>query len=189
VRYQDAEGLTSLRACDHLYDLAAEVPADQTIVEIGVYRGRSLLALAEGALDGNGALVLGIDPFNLTRPSKPKYSSDETYAVAKANVAASRASARIQLLRDFGVSVAERYSSATEGRVGMIYIDADHRKAPVLADFSAWKSHFAPNAVVAFDDCHDDFPGVVEAVHLLWKKGRITKPSMVTERLAVSRLV
>jgi predicted O-methyltransferase YrrM len=188
VRYTEAEGLSRIEACEVLKGLAFNVPSSQVIVEIGVYRGRSLMALAEGAWEGSGAMVYGIDPWNLPRPSKPKYASDETYEVALNNCHASIANEHITLIRGFSCAVAENWLPE-DGKIGLWYLDADHRKLPVLADFSAWQPHMAPDALVCFDDHHADFPGVIEAVNCLWQKGRITRPQMMTDRLAVSRLL
>lgn len=188
--YETVEGLTTVEACHILFDLAKNVSVEESIIELGVYRGRSLLALAEGAMAGEAPLVFGIDPLNMPRESKPKYASDETYAVLKANIEASPARNMITLIKDYGVSVAARYDTSVTGQVGLIYVDSDHRRLPVLADFAAWAPHLAPGAVVAFDD-HDlrTFPGVVEAVAILFKQGRITEPEMMTHRLAVSRFI
>lgn len=186
MRHTEADGLTTNEACAVLLDLARNVSPEHNIVEVGVFRGKSLLALAEGSLAGNQSPVWGIDPWNLARPSKPKYSSDETYAAALAAVESSEASHLIKLVKNFSASVAGRWDS---GLVGLWYLDADHRKLPVLADFAAWRPHFAPGAVVAFDDCHPDFPGVIEAVNCLWQKKMMTRPQMLTDRLAVATVL
>lgn len=189
--YETVDGLTTTEACHVLFDLAKNVADGESIVEVGVFKGRSLLALAEGAVAGEGQpVVVGVDPWNLPRPSKPKYASDETYQAALDNVAASPAGWLVVLSRSFGVDAAERFDTQNYGEIGLWYLDADHRRLPVLADFAAWAPHFAPGAVVCFDD-HDlrTFPGVVEAVAILVKTGRITEPVMMTDRLAVSRFI
>jgi predicted O-methyltransferase YrrM len=188
VRYTEATGQSSLEACETLKGLASSVPADQVCVELGVYRGRSLMAIAEGAMEGHGARVYGLDPWNLPRPSKARYTSEDSYAAAINNCHASIANEYITLIRGFSCTVAENWLPE-DGKIGLWHHDSDHRKLPVLADFSAWQPHMAPNALVCFDDHHADFPGVIEAVNCLWQKGRITRPQMMTDRLAVSRLL
>jgi hypothetical protein len=188
VRYTEAAGQSSLEACEVLWSLAAAVPAEQVCVELGVYRGRSIMAIAEGAMYGSGARVYGIDPWNLPRPSKARYTSDDSYAAAIENCHASIANEYITLIRGFSCTVAENWLPE-DGRIGLWHHDSDHRKLPVLADFSAWQPHMAPGCVVAWDDHCAEFPGVVEAVNCLWQKGRITRPRMMTDRLAVSSLL
>ena len=185
LRPEDCPGLTTPQAGAILRDLAMNVPGDQAIVEIGVYLGRSLLYLADGAESGNGAAVYGVDPYDLPRPSKPKYSSVETYLAAKHNV---QSWENITLLRAFSISAAKNWEMGYP-KVGLLYIDADHRKLPVLEDFAAWRPHLAPGCAVTFDDCHTDFPGVIEAVNCLWQRRSITRPVMATDRLAVSTLL
>ena len=57
--------LTPLATLEPLYDLAAMVPADEAIVELGTYRGASACWLAAGAQSGLGAHVWTIDPHDL----------------------------------------------------------------------------------------------------------------------------
>lgn len=179
--WSEMDGLTEPEACAHLAALGMQVPHDQAIVEVGVYKGRSLAALATYAT----AQVVGIDPWNLPRKSKAKYSSDETYATAKANLEGYE---NVTLIKQFSVTAAENWL-LTFPRIGLLYIDSDHRYAPVLADFAAWSAHFAPGATVAFDDCHPDFPGVPEAVERLEELGRIRFTRMLTDRLCVAEYV
>lgn len=190
MTWRRCEGLTENIACEWLYRYARCVPAEQAIVEIGVYRGKSLLALAEGSLAGNRAPVWGIDPWNLDRPSKPKYKSDETFRYATRAIAASPAAELVSPVRAFGSAVALTWS-ASPGRppVGLLYVDADHRYEPVLADYRSWAPHLASDAILCWDDYHSDFPGVIQAVNELYALGEISKPRLAPgcSRLAVAR--
>lgn len=187
VKAEDCMGLTSRRAGRYLRGLAKEVPSDQAIVEIGVYTGRSLLYLAEGSLAGNGAKVYGIDPWNLPRASKPKYKDSKTYAYAMNAIQMSDAAHLIVPIRSYGTVIAENWDGP---KVGLVYIDADHRYLPVLEDYYAWKPHLAEGAIIAFDD-YDlaTFPGVVQAVDELAALDEIAKPKIVADRMAVSMWV
>lgn len=186
MRWQDCEGLTEDAACRWLFAAAGATPFDQSIVEIGVYRGKSLLAMAEGSLVGNCADVYGVDPWNLPRPSKAKYSSRETYEYAMGAISTSPAEYLIYPVRAFGAKVASTWRG---NPVGLLYVDADHRHDPVLADYADWKPHLAPGAVLCWDDYHSDFPGVITAVNELHRRGEITKPSLAPgcSRLAVAK--
>lgn len=186
MRALDCEGLMELSAGLALGRLAAKVPADEVCVEIGVYRARSLLFIAEGAAAGCRAEVVGIDPWDLDRPSKAKYKSHETYAYAQAAVAASPAGSLIRLEKNYSLDAAASWAGP---KIGLLHVDSDHRYGPVLADFHAWKKHLAPGARLAWDDYHTDFPGVITAVNQLYKRGEITRPALAEEcsRLAVAR--
>lgn len=190
MTWRDCEGLTEDVACEWLYEAAKHVPAGEAIVEVGVFRGKSLLALAEGSLAGNRALVWGIDPWNLVRPSKPKYRSDETFHYAYRAISTSPAASLITPVKSFGVDVARAWDLFPPSlRVGLLYVDADHRYEPVLEDYRSWKPHLAPNALLCWDDYHSDFPGVIRAVDELYERGEITKPERAPgcSRLAVAR--
>lgn len=175
---EDVEGIYEEAAGRELRRLAARVPIDQAIVEIGVFRGRSLAFLADGA---DGSWVYGVDPWNLPRPSKAKYNSDSTYGYVRDLF---KGFANVTLVRDFSVEAAAKYGGP---KIGLLHIDADHRAAGVRADFGAWERHLAPGATVCFDDHHDDFPGVKQVVAELVRKGKLCEPRLPhgTTRLAV----
>lgn len=170
--YEEAAGLELAR-------LAAEVPPGQAIVEIGVFRGRSLSFLAAGAWESP---VYGIDPWNLRRPSKPKYSSDETYAYAREVF---KDDENVTLVRDFSVEAAVKYAGP---KIGLLHIDADHRYEGVMSDFRSWQRHLTKGAVVCFDDYSDLHPGVVKFVNECRYLGGIYMPAGCT-RLAVTRYI
>lgn len=136
--------------------LAAEVPDDQCIVELGVFRGGSLAVLADAAT----APVFGVDTFG--RKGTPDYYrpgshwirwwerfADRKHTWADDRRAAEAAAPTATLI------VRE---TATAGRkwdgppVGLLYIDADHSYEGVSADWEAWQPHLAPGAIVVFDD-------------------------------------
>ena len=62
-RLSRQRGQVELAACQLLRDLAARVPADQAIVELGAFAGRSTGWLLLGAQDGHGAHVTTVDPW------------------------------------------------------------------------------------------------------------------------------
>jgi len=187
MRAKDCMGITSHEAGQILSELAKRVPEDQCIVEIGVYTGRSLLYLAEGALAGNGCDVWGVDPWDLPRPSKPKYKDSKTYEYAMNAIAMSPAAHLIKTIKSYGTIIAENWDGPD---VGLLYIDADHRYQPVLDDFYSWQPHFAEGAVICFDDYdRATFPGVVKAVNELAKMEHITPPVVKAGRMAVSMYV
>ena len=180
LRPDEIPGLTTPEAGEILRGLASQVYEDHSIVEIGVFMGRSLAYLAEGS---QGSPVYGIDPWDLPRPSKPKYSDPKTYAAAQRYLEGYP----VTLIRGFSLETARNW--LPEQRIGLLYIDADHRFLPVLQDFAAWAPYLDPGSWVTFDDCHPDFPGVIEAVQKLSDMGRISPPHMATDRLAVSRFL
>lgn len=157
-------GIYETAAGRELTRLAALVPPHQAVVEIGVFRGRSLTFLAEG----RDSFVYGVDPWNLPRQSKPKYNSDETYQAVREVF---KDYPYVTLVRDFSVEAAVKYGGP---KIGLLHIDADHTAAGVASDFGAWRRHLAPGAYVCFDDYDEaTFPGVVNAVDGLVRNGKL----------------
>src|SRR5690606_15850738 len=78
--------LTEPAALDWLEKAAADVPADQAIVELGVYRGDSLVRLALGSRAGNGARVWGIDPWGLPGAYESRPAMRRKYGIDRRSV-------------------------------------------------------------------------------------------------------
>src|SRR5690606_14324104 len=104
--YHDIPGYTTDGGCDRLAQLAAEIPADQAIVELGVYLGRSLAALATGAQQGHGAHVWGVDPWDLGRATRRRYPLPENRAATTQHLTDLGLTEQVTLLRDWGRSAA-----------------------------------------------------------------------------------
>lgn len=161
--------LTESEALEWLESAARKVPADQAIVELGVYQGSSLARLAAGSKAGNRAPVFGIDPWGLPgaypdRPHMVRRYGPGNQRVARRAVDASGAGDLVELVRDFSWSAGARWSGPP---VGLLFVDAQHTEAAVLIDHAAWAPHLAPDAVIAYDDFCPRFPGVVAAVKRL----------------------
>lgn len=190
-------GHTKTAAGKILYELASAVPSDQAIVEIGVFKAKSACYLGAGAQAGNGAHVWAIDPWDLPgerypyhwkaeRPSRHEFTKTETRLLATANVERCGLVDQITLVQGFGAKVGETWDGP---RVGLIYIDGDHRARAIRADWKAWSPHFADGAIVAFDDHVKTCPDVPKVVAELVAKGLITRPEQRTRRLALGRVL
>lgn len=170
-----------------LADFAAQVPADQEIVELGVFQGRSALQLAWGASLGHGAHVTGIDPWDLPgNVYDPPFTEESSRRWAFHHVKTLGFSRRISLVHGFSADVARTYSGPP---VGLLYVDGDHTKEGARRDIEAWAPHLAPGATIAVDDYHHpDWPGVAEAVDELVAEGVLEPVQVFHDRLAVTRL-
>ncbi len=179
-----------------LADFASAVPADQEIVELGVFQGRTALIMAWGAAQGHGAHVTGIDPWDLEgNVYDPPFTDPESKAWAEYRINELGYSDRITLVNAFSHQVAERWSVSTEeeGRdgqkVGLLFVDGDHTRQGARRDIEVWAPHLAPGAVIAIDDYgHPDWPGVGEAVDELVAEGFLAPIEIFHDRLAVTRL-
>lgn len=185
-------GYTPREVCEELYHLAAAVPAGEAIVELGTYRGASACWLAAGAQSGEGAHVWTVDPHDLPGERHPTgiYAGRTDYTVpeirehAAAQIASVGLTEQVTMVRGFSTEVATTW---TGPRVGLLYIDGDHRQHAARRDFRSWQPHLSRGAVIAWDDHADSHPGVPRAVAALVERGVITEPD-VRGRLAITRL-
>lgn len=176
-----------------LADLARQVPADQEIVELGVFQGKTSLVLAWGASQGNGAHVTGVDAWDLAGNTyDPPFNTRESERWARFNVQSYGKAGTIKLIKGFSHEVAASSSEPWflgDRKVGLLFVDDDHSKEGARLAIEAWAPHLAPGAVIAIDDYgHPDWPGVAEAVDDLVAEGFLDPISLYHDRLAVTRL-
>jgi predicted O-methyltransferase YrrM len=174
-----------------LADFAINVPADEAIVEIGVYQGRTALLMAWGAQQGNGAHVWAIDPWEKTgNVYDPPFTLEGTRRWAEYNVKATGYSKHVTLVHDYSQNVSDRWNPGTDGRqIGLLFVDGDHTKEGAKRDILGWMPHLAPGAIIAVDDYHHpDWPGVAEALDELVAEGVLEPVEIFHDRLAVTRL-
>ena len=168
-----------------LAEYAAAVSPPECIVEIGTFRGKSACALASET----DAHVYTIDPHDLPGVRRPTglTNSGRSYAdrairrEARANTAAFP---NITMIRAFSEPVGLTWSGP---KVGLLYIDGDHREGAVRRDYSAWEPHLTPNALVIWDDHHDNFPGVMTTVRRHLDAGRLVAIEQVDGMLITRR--
>jgi len=192
-------GLTPESVALALADMAAQVPPDRAIVELGTYQGRTALFMAWGARQGQGAHVYAIDPWDLPGKRGPynqsrggalgkhrkAFTDPGTRNWARYNVRANGYANRVSLIRNFSVKAAEKWSA---GPVGLLFVDGDHNYDAVRADVGAWAAHLAPDAVIAFDDYAATHPEVIQAVDDMVAEGILEPIEVYHDRLAVTRL-
>lgn len=153
--FDKLKGLLRESEGERLAWLAAQVPADQAIVEIGSYMGMSTVCLAQGSI---GARVHAVDPWNLGgQRHASKYAANAVFRAFGRQTRGYEITAH----RGYSVDVASSWDGPP---VGLLFIDGEHTYSAVMADIDAWWGHLAPGACVAFHDYDDKFPGVIEAV-------------------------
>jgi MMP 1-O-methyltransferase len=160
------EGLISDRQGERLTELAALVPLAQAIVELGSYKGKSTAYLA-----ASGHRVYAIDRWTLggQRIRGMGYADPETLKAFGEQIRAAGVSHLITPLIGDTVQMAHRWR---HGPIGLLFIDADHSEKAVRADLEAWEPHLAPDAIVAFDDYAERWPGVMAVADELRARGK-----------------
>ncbi len=179
----DLQGLITPEIGDVLRSLAAAVPADQAIVEVGSYKGMSTAHLATGSKEGHGAPVFAVDPWDLPGNvyGKHGYSAPIVREEFEAQLRRLRLWSRVTPVQAFSTDAARDWAGPS---VGLLFIDGDHLERSVRADVQAWTPHLADEHVLAFDDIDTKRnPGVRAVVDTLTGY----QVEVVADHLAVCR--
>jgi hypothetical protein len=160
--------MISAEEADLLYRSAARV-ATGVIVEVGSYRGRSTVALALGTRAGHGRPVYAVDPHEpFTGVLGGQFGPEDRGAFYRAMLTTG-CYRDVRLINLASSVVAPNWNQA----VGLLWIDGDHTLVGVTADFSAWRSHLTPDALVIFDDAVDPAIGPYQLLEGLLANGEV----------------
>lgn len=122
-------------------ELARHVACARLAVEIGVFEGVTTARLAEAL--GEGALLIGIDPF-----VRGRLGICWSRSIALSMTSKWRLAGKVRFIeklsRDAGREV--------EGPVDFVFIDGDHSFEGIRADWETWSPKVAPNGIVALHD-------------------------------------
>lgn len=192
--FRNVIGATPDEIAFTLADLAKQVPADQEIVELGVYQGRTAIIMAWGAAQGNGAHVTAVDAWDLPGNTyHPPFTDPATRETAQANVGNLGYAKRIWLMHAFASEVGQHWGNPDVGnrkQVGLLFVDDDHSEKGARDAITSWIPHLHRDAVIAVDDYgHPDWPGVKLAVDALVEEGVLRTPEIFHERLAVTKIL
>lgn len=124
-----------------LAELAKQVPAGATILEIGAEFGMSTSIFAK--FSPADVQVTSVDLF----PNRPEYGS--MLAVLRANLAELGLSGNTHQLAMDSVKAASHWDQP----IALLFVDGDHSYAGVKADIAAWLPFVPVGGKVAFHDC------------------------------------
>ena len=150
--------------------IAAEAPPGSTLVELGVFCGKSLAFLAEQTRS-KGCRVVGVDTFL----GSPEFSSgvyvngvpwDEAPVGCLASMCVGHL-AGAGVLKDITLIVSDAARAASlfpDASVWHVFVDAGHDADSVSRDLLAWWPKVQPGGWLAGDDYGGQFPGVEEGI-------------------------
>ncbi len=152
----DVEGWMSPDQARRLYDAARTASPGQRIVEIGSFRGRSMIVLASSAEPG--VELVAIDPHagNDRGPQEIEgfaAEAQDDHAVFNRNLAAAGVADRVRHVRSFS----DAALVDVPGSVQVLYVDGAHRFAPAWADIRDWGNRVEPGGTMLI---HDSFSSV-----------------------------
>jgi predicted O-methyltransferase YrrM len=153
---EGVEGWFSPEQVDRVVARASQVPATGRIVEIGSFRGRSMVAIARSARVG--AEIVAIDPHagNDRGPQELEGFADEAEVDSKvflANLERAGVRDRVTYVRKFSHDAL----ADVDGPIDMLHIDGAHRFAPASGDIRSWGARVAPGGSMLI---HDSFSSV-----------------------------
>jgi len=146
-----------------LYDRAVRDARDGSLlIEVGVFRGKSLCYLAREAKEQNkGLRVLGVD-WGKGDYGTGSYKPGELIGSALANLE------EHNLIRDAAVLVASSVEAAKlfpDESAEFVFLDASHDYDSVLRDLRAWLPKVKPGGTIAGHDiCYGTVAAAVERV-------------------------
>jgi predicted O-methyltransferase YrrM len=151
------QGSVTEAEAGELMRLAAEVPADACIVEVGSHRGRSTAALALGS---KGAPVYAIEPHEVFEGMYGSTFGPEDRKAFFENML------RVGVVEDVRLVnlSSEVVSRGWTRPIGLLWLDGDHTLEGVRRDFEAWEPFLRPGSVVAFHDALDPDGGPAQVI-------------------------
>lgn len=150
------EGWLSKDQAARLYAAAAATSAGQRIVEIGSFRGRSTIVLADAAPEG--VEVIAIDP-HAGNDRGPRQISGfveqaaDDHDAFNANLAAAGVADRVRHVRQFSHLAHDEVT----GTIAVLFVDGAHRYAPAQADIHDWGARVSDGGTMLI---HDSFSSV-----------------------------
>lgn len=167
------------------WDTAVETaPHGGTIVELGVFCGKSLMYLAHKAMESEKKLrIVGVDTFQGSPEFRDRvYFNDVTWPDFPIGSIISECMANlgaIGLLRDVTLIVCDSVSAASlfaPNSVHAVFLDADHTEQAVRDDIAAWMPRVSKGGWIGGHDVWT-FPDVGKVVREVFPDATI-----ITER-------
>lgn len=159
------EGLTKASELELLCELARRMPEGALVVEVGSFRGRSTLAIAEGLEAVAGAKLVAVDTFVGDPGWESRTTPDEARAIFDRNTADVP---YLRVIQAESVTAAARMS---DGSVDWVFIDALHDYRSVVADLRAWAPKVKPSGLFSGHDWGRQ--GVTDAVLRFFRPNQI----------------
>ena len=164
------EGWLSEDQARRLWEAAHALEPPARIVEIGSFRGRSTIVMAQAAADG--VELVAIDPHAGTDRGPQEFHTDAATGDSDherflANLERAGVRERVRHIREFSQDALP----AVQGEIDLLFVDGAHRYRPARDDIVAWSARLRPGGRMFI---HDSFSsvGVTAAIlrHLVWNR-------------------
>ncbi|MEQ8842968.1 MAG: class I SAM-dependent methyltransferase [Acidimicrobiales bacterium] len=146
-----------------LHDRARDLGAGTRIVEIGSFRGRSLIVLASAATEG--VEIVSIDPHAGSDRGPQEIAADQArgdddHSVYVRNLTEAGVRDRVTHVR----KMSDDALADVDGEIDLLYIDGAHRFGPARADIVDWGDRVSGGGTMLI---HDSFSSIGVTLALL----------------------
>lgn len=159
---------------EELYkDLINLAPSHRLIIEVGVWKGKSLSFLATEAYNAHkGLKIIGIDHFQGSRnelsSTHGQATKESILAIAQRNLQNLIKVNAVALMAEPSVNAAQLFK---ENECFAVFIDAEHTYEGVTKDLEAWYPKVQVGGIIAGHDYgNPDYPEVEQAVNDFFAK-------------------
>jgi predicted O-methyltransferase YrrM len=149
-----------------LWDAAGAVRAPGRIVEIGSFRGRSMIVLASAARPG--VELVAIDPHGGNDRGPQEIHADAQIgdadnAAFESNLSRTGVRDRVRHVRTFS----REALAEVAGDIDLLYIDGAHRYQPVREDIELWGARVRPGGTMLMHDAFNAIGVTLAQMRLL----------------------
>lgn len=151
----------------NLYRLARYLIPTGTIVELGSWKGRSTIWLANAVKDRKDGKVYAVDTwegsgnYGASLQFLENYKENQLFEEFLGNMSKAGVAQHVVPLRGMTNEMSKKWPR--ELSIGLLYIDADHVYESVREDFYNWSQYVAEGGYIVFDDV-PSWPGPSQVV-------------------------
>jgi predicted O-methyltransferase YrrM len=143
-----------------LQELAAAVPENGRVVEIGSWKGRSTVAICSALEAVPGARITAVDTFEGDSSTASVVGEIDTSGLYDAFRENTREFPFLDVVRGQSLAAAATFA---DGSIDWLFVDADHTYESVRADIAGWAPKVRPGGLFSGHD-FGAWPGVTQAV-------------------------
>ena len=155
-----------------LFELAKKCKGNGAIVEIGSWKGKSTIWIAQGSKEGCGQKIYAIDHFVGSSENQEENKSIWTFEEFKKNI-------KIAHVDDFVIPIVKTSENAAKDfdkPIEFIFIDGAHEYEAVKLDFDIWFPKVINGGIIALHDSVADYaPGPKKVAEDMIYKSRYFK--------------
>lgn len=148
---REVEGWMTRDQAERLWNAASQLAGGDRIVEIGSFRGRSMIVLASAAPQGTE--IIAIDPHMGTDRGPQEIVTtgalgESDNEVFNRNLTNAGVHDRVRHVRKMSADALDDVN----GEIDLLYIDGAHRYGPARADMVQWGSRVKPGGTLLIHD-------------------------------------